>query len=117
MPVAHGAGLVGVEPAAADEPAQHALADAGLNGSDISLAERGQLADTQRPIVEEEQGVDDAAVKMDVLVERIAEAVDEADGAETGVGRRIGAALESGASSSSFSIMNAIRASQLSKQR
>ena len=31
---------------------------------------------------------------MDVLVERIAEAEDEADGAETGVGWRIGAALD-----------------------
>jgi len=58
-----------------DEPAQHALADAGLNGSDISLAERGQLADAQRPVVEEKHGIDDAAVIVDVLVERIAEPI------------------------------------------
>ena len=94
MPVAHGAGLVGLEPAAPHEPAQHALADAGLNGRDIGRAQCGQLADAQHPVIEEKQGIDDAAVKMDMLVERIAEAVDENDGAETSIVGGIGAALE-----------------------
>ena len=41
----------------------------------MGLVERGQLADAQRPVVEEKQGIDDAAVIVDVLVERIAEAI------------------------------------------
>ncbi len=54
-------GLVGVEPSAADEPAQHTSADAGLDRGDIGLAEAGQLADAKRPVGEGEHGVDDAA--------------------------------------------------------
>ncbi len=71
MPFVHRMGIVGVEQSPADEPAQHTSADAGLDRGDIGLAERGQLADAQFPIVEVEQRIDDTAVEMDVLVECI----------------------------------------------
>ena len=78
-------GIVGVEPSAADEPAQYTSADAGLDRGDIGLAEGGQLADAKLTLVEVEQCVDDTAVEVDMLVERIAEAMDETNGAKTGV--------------------------------
>ena len=55
-------GIVGVEPSAADEPAQYTSADAGLDRGDIGLAEGGQLADAKLTLVEVEQCVDDTAV-------------------------------------------------------
>ncbi len=85
MPLAHGTGIVGIEQSPPDEPAQHTLADAGSDRNDIGLAERGQLADAQLSVFEVEHGIDDTAMEMDVLVERITEAMDETDGAETGV--------------------------------
>ena len=64
---------------------QHAPADPGLNRGDIGLAQGGQLAGAKLPVHEVEQRIDDAAIKVDMFVERIAETVDEADSAETGV--------------------------------
>ena len=87
-------GIVGVEQSAADEPAQYALADPGLDRGDSGLAERRQLADAKHSVVEVEQRIDDAAMVVNMLVERIAEAMDETDGAEPGVPGCIGAALE-----------------------
>ena len=62
VPFTYRTGIVGVEPSAADEPAQHALADAGLDGGNVGPSERGELADAELPVVEREHGVDDAAV-------------------------------------------------------
>ena len=94
VPFAHRLGIVGVEPSAADEPAQHAPADAGLNRGDIGLAQVGQLAGAKLPVHEVEQRIDDAAMKVDMFVERIAETVDETDGAEMGVPWCIGATFD-----------------------
>ena len=87
-------GIGGVEQSAADEPAQHTSADAGLDRGDIGLAEGGQLVDAKLTLFEVEQCVADTAVEVDMLVERIAEAMDETDGAKTGVLGCIGAALD-----------------------
>ena len=65
-----------------------------MRQSDIRFAECGQLADAEHAVIEEKQRIDDAAVIVDMLVERIAELIDQADSAQTGVGRRIGAAIE-----------------------
>ncbi len=83
MPVAHGTSVVGVKPSPPHEPAQHTSADAGLDRGDIGLAELGQFADAQFPIVEVEQCIDDTAAEMDVLVECAAEAMEEADSLPT----------------------------------
>ena len=84
-------GIVGVEQSAADEPAQHTSADAGLDRRDIGFAERGQLADAKLAVHEVEHRIDDAAVVVDMLIERIAKAMDETDGAEMGIRGCIGA--------------------------
>jgi len=67
---------------------------ASLDCRAIGLAERGQPADAQRPVVKGKHCVEDAAVKMNVLVECIAEPMNGADGAETSVRRRTGTALD-----------------------
>ena len=58
---------------------------ASLDCRAIGLAERGQLAVAQLPVFEVEHGIDDAAMEMNALIERITEAMDETDDAETGV--------------------------------
>ncbi len=89
VPFMHLTGIVGVEQSPADEPTQHAPTDPGLDRGDSGLAERGQLADAKLAVHEVEHRIDDAAVVVDMLIERIAKAMDETDGAETGVQRLI----------------------------
>jgi len=50
------------------------------------------------------QGIDDAAVRVNVLVERIAETVDETDGAETSIVGDIGAAFDNSCSACGIAV-------------
>lgn len=80
VPAEQGAGIIGIEQAAAGEPAQHAaacpLGDAGdIPGRQRLRAEESDLAADEGL----EQAVDDAAIVVDVAVERGAGTMYEAD--------------------------------------
>jgi hypothetical protein len=98
LPGAHVLGIVRLEETASHEQTQDAAANGGLHSGDRRRVHRRGFEEGDGRIVlrPREDTVDDADVKMRVLIERGAEVMDEGDGADSGRWACPGASLLQG---------------------
>ncbi len=90
-PGPHVGGLVGFEETPAHEEPKHAVLNEGVEGAGgVGVESSGAVEGESALIVAGEEAVGDDEVQVKVGVEAGAEAVQEGDGAEGGIGRGVG---------------------------